>query len=515
MAYVPQLPFNYPLVSEMDRIDARLEEGRDSEPELLQVLGLELAEWLAGAKRRLMLVGQSYYLNFSDIQKKHIEYEKETGNSNTKLEHAFCKKLVDQKIGYLLSKQPTIAADGAENANRALQDELNRIFDRDFLRNLALAGKDAVNKGISWLQVYIAEDNKLAFKKIRGEEVLPFWADEGHTRLDALLRCYPVEVYEGTDKREVMKVEFYRAGLGVAYYEYDEGVLRLDVERETRGEAVFAPDFVAAVETVDEKGNAIVVQQPYNWERVPFIPIKYNDEEQPLVGAVKSLVDNYNMQTSVNADVLADIPKFIYALTGYGGESDSLDDFLANLNRYKVILLDKDGAIDKVQAEPATDAVASEVAQTRRDIYEFGRGVDTQNENLGNASGVALRFRFADLDLDCNFFETEIQFAFEQMMWFVYRHIANMGGGDFGDVGVTLTLNRDVIISESEAIADCKNSVGIISNETIVKNHPWTQDALAEVEAMAREKQGALNGYADYDGMFLAHDTEEKDTGEA
>ena len=46
---------------------------------------------------------------------------------------------------------------------------------------------------------------------------------------------------------------------------------------------------------------------------------------------------------------------------------------------------------------------------------------------------------------------------------------------------------------KSEAIENCGKSVGILSNETIVAQHPWTTDVELELERI-REGKGRSNG---------------------
>ena len=43
------------------------------------------------------------------------------------------------------------------------------------------------------------------------------------------------------------------------------------------------------------------------------------------------------------------------------------------------------------------------------------------------------------------------------------------------------------------------NSVGIISNETIVANHPWIDDPQLELKRLEKQKQEELN---EYSGIF-------------
>lgn len=38
---------------------------------------------------------------------------------------------------------------------------------------------------------------------------------------------------------------------------------------------------------------------------------------------------------------------------------------------------------------------------------------------------------YSDIDLDANDMETELQAAFEEILWFVNAHLANTGRGNF------------------------------------------------------------------------------------
>ena len=106
---------------------------------------------------------------------------------------------------------------------------------------------------------------------------------------------------------------------------------------------------------------------------------------------------------------------------------------------------------------------------------------------------------YSDIDLDTNGMETEFQAAFEQLLWFVNQDLKTKGVGDFEQEEVTVIFNRDILINETEAIANCRDSAGIISKETIVEQHPWTKDAKAELERLKKEKEEEL---ADYMGAF-------------
>lgn len=412
-----------------------------------------------------MDVGEKYYMNKPDIQRKKQELEWKT---NSKIENAFMRKLVDQKVGYILSKPFTIKCD-----NKIYQDELNKIFNKYVLKLLKNIGVESINKGIAWMHIYFS-DNELKLKKIPSEQVIPIWADYERTELERVVRIYETIEYICDEKNIVTKVEDW-SGDGVNYYIYSGNSLTVDSERKSESHFIL--------------GNG-----KYNFEKIPFIPFRYNSMEQPLISMVKSLIDTYNLIDSTDADLLADIPKFIYKLINYGGTN--LEEFLRDLNIYKAVKLDDHGDVDKLQAEPNTQATESMLKRIRRSIYEFGRGVDSQNDDVGNASGVALKFRYSDLDMDCNIIETEFQSSLESLMWFIDNYLIYTQKGDFTKEDVSFIFNRDIIISESEVINDCKNSMGIISQETIIANHPFVNDLENELKKINLENEPLGDNYA-------------------
>lgn len=94
---------------------------------------------------------------------------------------------------------------------------------------------------------------------------------------------------------------------------------------------------------------------------------------------------------------------------------------------------------------------------------------------------------------------------FLRMKPFLDAYFRLKGLGDFTNEEFSVVLNRDIIVNETEAISNARNSVGLLSEKTIVANHPWVEDAEAELrqkqreEAEAREElpfvaQGAQNG---------------------
>ncbi|MEK5480321.1 phage portal protein [Paenibacillus sp. FSL R5-0407] len=436
-----------------------------------EIVREEVKLWQSSEERKLMLTGQEYYRVKNDILNRVRKAIGPDGKltqvhnlADNRIPHGFIRKLVDQKIGYLLSK-PFLA----QTKDVGYQAHLNDYFDQHFRRMLKNVGKNAINSGKAWVQVYYDEVGNLAFQLIPSEEVIPLWRDSAHTQLDAVIRVYDQTVYVAKQKKTITKVEFWSSE-GVRRYESEAGDFRY-------------VDFAAHFSEVKD-GK----EEPYNWERVPFICFKYNDEEQPLIDLIKRQVDDYDRKISDNSNNLEDLPNSLYVVKDYDGTSAS--EFRRNMAIYRVAFVNGTGDLKSVSIEIDTEAHKTHIGQLRKDIYEFGRGVDTQSERFGSApSGIALQHLYADLDLDANDMESEFQASLEQLLWFIDQHLYNSAKKDYSNVLVEFIFNRDITINETEAVKNAKDSVGIISDHTIRANHPWVSSVEDEEKWIEKERK--------------------------
>jgi hypothetical protein len=54
------------------------------------------------------------------------------------------------------------------------------------------------------------------------------------------------------------------------------------------------------------------------------------------------------------------------------------------------------------------------------------------------------------------------------------------------------------MINESEIINDIKNSVGILSDETLVAQHPWVDNPEDELKRLKKQKEEEIDLYGDF-----------------
>ena len=442
------------------------------------IISIYIDEFNVSKERKMMMKGERYYRSDNDIKERQItRWENEEPvidptKPNNRLAHGFMHNLVDDKVNFLLTKPYTLSCDKEEYLNK-----VKELLGKRFQKRLSRLGTEASNKGIGWLYVYIDEVGKFKTKMIPSEQCIAIWTDNDHEELEAMIRYYVVEVYEGKLKRYITKIEYYTPE-GVSYYvKTDGGQIILDAERYLD----------ASDDETIELGHFTVGDKEESWGQVPFIPFKNNDFELPDLQFVKSLIDNYDKSRSDIANMLEEVKNVIFALRGYGGES--LSDFMRDLSYYRAIKLDDDGGLDTVNPNIDINAAKEHYETLKKDIYDFGQGVDKSSDKLGNSpSGIALKFIYSGLDLKCNALEEWFQWGFDKLIEFVNKYLEITGQGKYEET-IDIVFNRDIAINESQAITDCQNSKGIISDKTIIENHPWVKDTDTELKQIEEENK--------------------------
>lgn len=502
--------------SETERIVADIEAKAQGQMSLEEILLSEILDWEINPKRQQMLIGQRYYENRNDILKRRRMVIGEGGSlwedtnlANTKIPHAFAKKLVDQKCQYLLGNPMAIRSTCEE-----LNSIVNEIFDKQMLKRLGNICKESINKGIAWLQVYINGEGKLDFMKIPSEEVIPLWQDGERRVLDGVIRIYTVLEYIGKEPTKAVKVEYWTAD-GVRYYRLEK-----DDSRKNKPNYSLVPDVDMKQKFVDLKlkkdepfPHFMNGKKPGYWGKVPFVAFRYNEEELPLITFIKGLIDDYDLLKSDDSNTILDNPNSVLVIKNYDGTD--LGEFRRNLAAYRAVKVSDNGGLENLCTEINTVSINEHLAMVRKDLFEMGGGVDTQNNHTGNTSGEYLKYLYADLDLDCNGIEREFQSSLENLLYFICKYYQILTEVDYSVERVDFLFNRDIIINETEAINNCVNSIGILSNETIVANHPWVTDLIREQKLIAEENEAKAE--ADEQAEVNEEDeiaTEDDDTAE-
>ena len=449
-----------------------------SKPDI-HYLEMVLSKWLFDAKRAEQLLAKKYYEGDHDIlrrEKKVIGADGKlnviTNVINNKLVDNQYRKLVDQKTNYTLGKPITLAT-----AKKEYSQLLTEVFNKQVHRQLRLLAQHAVDGGIAWLYPYYDSEGVFKLAVFPSYEICPLWKDNAHTELFGVMRYYLEEQYndEGSTVR-VEHVDLFTTN-GITHFLRHGSGLVLDESPHT--------DYMY----VGDVGC--------NWKRLPMIPFKYNTDEIPLIRNVKSLQDALNQVLSDFQNNMEEDPRTsILVLKNYDGTN--LADFRQNLATYGVIKVTTvdgvQGDVDALKVEVNAQNYQAILMQLKRAIVENGRGFDAKEERMdGDPNQMNIESMYTDIDLDVNGMETEFQAGFEQLKWFIDQYLIHQGHGDYTKEEVHFVFNRDIFINEDAKIDNCVKSVGVISNKTIVANHPWVKNLERELEQIEEDKQAEMD----------------------
>ena len=471
----------------------------------IEFLEREIKRWLASPEREKQIAGEAYYDGLHDILRRKRTVIGEDGRpaevdnlpNNHIVDNQYAK-MVDQKANYLCGRPITF-----DTQDKAYGEALSKFFGKKLQRTIRIVAEKALTGGKAWLFPYYAPDGALDFAFFPAHEVLPFWSDAEHNRLDCAIHFFSIYVYDETGAEKIVhKVEVIH-GAGIDRFIWDGGKLVYDND---------APS--GAYLTIREQdGDA----RAYNWERLPLICFKANHRELPLLARVKCLQDALNLLLSNFANGMEeDVRNTVLVLHNYDGEN--LGDFRRNLATYGAVKVRSfegaDGGVDTLTITVDSENYKTVLDLLKKAIIENAKGYDAKDERMsGTPNQMNIRSMYSDIDLDANGMETEFQAAFEDLLWFVNVSLANSGNGNFFGAEVDVIFDRDILVNESEVIENCGKSKGIISDETLVKMHPWVRDPEQELERIRREKEQAAEEIDAYRAAFERGAHSEPDNG--
>ena len=412
-------------------------------------------------KIRCAETAKRYYEGKNDI----LFAEKKGGdvdvlrNADNRIPHTFYPLLVNQKTAYLFTDPPLFST-GSEHSDKAVKACLGG----DFAKKCQSLCVSASNCGCAWLHYWRGEKGKFCYDVLDGTQVFAVRSSDLQRDLLYAVRVYRVRQREGA--KIVYEIWDRAACFAFAHDECSDILSGLEEY----------PIFESGV------GRTNVLYHPFG--APPFIMFANNELTSTDLEPIKSLIDIYDKTYSGFANDLEDIQEVILTLSGYSGTD--IGEFLSDLKRYKVIKLDdvsdKPG-VDTLSIQIPVEAREKMLELTRSAIFEEGQGIDPRPRDFGNASGVALQFMYSLLELKAGMVETQFRDGFERLV----RAIAAYYGIKIDSVGQVWT--RTAIRNDSELAEIAVQSRGIISDETILRRHPWVEDPVQEAEKLTADAQ--------------------------
>ncbi len=409
-------------------------------------------------KRTKKYLGRKYYY-FKPVQKKSIDYfidgqvKTKEFTDNQEVYTNWFKVLVNQKIDYSLSKDVTI------NSNLPIEFNIDEMLNN--------VGLNSSIDSISWVQLYINKSNKLDWT-IRNDSQIFAIFDEYKKYIEKI-------IYFWIDEKELIKKED-EQNISVQIWD-TEKVIEFDLKNGKASNVVIKSHYfeVLKYRDIEEKIN------PKSFGFIPFIPLYNNKNKESDIDSIDILLECYNEINTGFINNIREFQEMVMKLVGYGGQD--LDEFVKQLKKYKVIPVDENGNFDYVKVEIPVEARSVLLEIIRKNIFVLGRGVDpTDNFGGSNITNVLIKSKYANLDMKCSDFEKQIRIFYFQLINIINLYYRL-------NLDSEIKFNRTQIFNESEQIDNCLKSMGLVSNETILANHPFVTDVKKELSLISKENK--------------------------
>ena len=216
----------------------------------------------------------------------------------------------------------------------------------------------------------------------------------------------------------------------------------------------------------------------------PIIEWKFNDLAIPTLANIKDFIDLQDTNLSDLANNVEDIQDAIWILENYNGQN--LQEFMEDLKVRKAIKVGNGGSVNSKTIEIPIEARNKLYELCEKNIYKFGFGINfSERDNLGNVSGVGLKWSYAPLEQKSNSIENNGQDALNNFFNILFNLLnINNNSND-----VEFSFDRTMIINEQEKTSTVMSATSQLSRKTILTNLPMVKDVDEEMELLKDEDE--------------------------
>lgn len=427
-------------------------------------------------------VARRYYEHKNDIledsapanRNKHKE-DNPLRAADNRIPHDYHAQLVNQKASYLFSYPPTF-----DTGNIGLNKQIKEMLGDNYEKYCNVLCTNASNYRNAWLHVWKDTEGKFKYAPVESIQIIPIYSLGLIKDLAAVIRIYSEYIDDGGtySTNNYYTVYEYWDKEGCTTFKKKQTSISLnDLEVVNR--------FVLT--NIDTGEDTESNYYTHDFGEVPFIEFPNNNIKDSDLSKIKPFIDVMDNILSGYVNDIDDIQQIIWVLTNYGGTD--LDEFRNDLKKYKAVKMDSIGADDKSGVQTIAIDIPVEARNKllevcRKQIYEQGQGLDPHPEGgYSNSSGEALKFMYSPLELKSGLMETEFRPGFNKLIRFMAKSI---GYDEY--FPITQTWIRNAIKNDLETCDIASKSVGVISQRTILKNHPWVEDVEEELKQLKLEE---------------------------
>ncbi|PCN42279.1 phage portal protein [Brevibacillus laterosporus] len=271
----------------------------------------------------------------------------------------------------------------------------------------------------------------------------------------------------------------------------DKLEIRMDLydEREVKRYTYIAHTDVASKD-YESYAYAEGQSKAHNFKTLPIIEYKNNEFELGDFESVMSLIDSYNQAVSASVDDLRDFTDAFLVLKNMSGTNqDDVDDMKKN----KILLLDDDGEAEWL-IKSVNDSYSSSIKdRLKEDIHKFSFVPDMTDQNFGgNLSGVAIKYKLLALEQVRGQKARMFKRGLLERLWHLANYMQMTGSGTFNQLAVKVHFTENVPQNLMELSQMIEKLVGVVSNQTLLSQLPFVQDAKQEQETLEEEQRNAI-----------------------
>ena len=228
----------------------------------------------------------------------------------------------------------------------------------------------------------------------------------------------------------------------------------------------------------------IVEETPNVFGDIPMIEYIENEERQSIFENVKTLINAFNKALSEKAN---DVEYYADAyLKVLGAEID--EKTLQTLRDTRIINVSGDDTLTvEFMTKPSADGTQENLLERlQKLIFEISMVANISDENFGDSSGIALRYKLQSMDNLAKSKERKFQSGMSRR----YRLISNYPTSKIGEnewVNIQYKFTRNVPANLAEEADIAQTLSGIVSEETQVSVLSIVQNAKEEVQRKNEE----------------------------
>ena len=394
---------------------------------------------------------------------------------------------LQRKYDYYNGKQKILNktySDPSKPCNRVVTNYCRSIVSNFAGFNLGIPATYQVDDNVQYFlryNDYIQKDTELLTQGLTfgvAYELLYIDSD-GETRFENISPLYGFDIYSSDLSDDDMSAF-------VRIYTEDN----VDItQSNTYMVVVYTKDKITTYKTVGEFGSLEFVSEvPHSFGQVPVVAFNLNPEREGIFEQIIPLQDSYNEVLSAQLDELGMLVDSFLVLKGVSAEKEDIQDMKTN----RVLLMDADSSAEFLVKNVNNSQIIEILTEIKKRIIEISTCPDFSAENFATTSGIALQYRLTGFRNTSLAFMSQLEKALRRRIE-LFGWIEQIKGDKVTDFKITFTNNLPTNTLE---IAQIVNQLrGLVSDETLLSQIPFVDDAEEELKKAQAEKQANMKLY--------------------